>query len=223
MVAVGANSGDDENGMIQTTLDWIVESGVNGLFGVFPSAEKVAADHLKGTENVEDAINSIIAWSTAYSAGSGFVTGLGGIATLPITLPVGMVASYAVGANAAAAIAYLRGYDLQSEQVKTFILMSLLGDAAIEVLEQAGIKIGTKVLQNLIKQIPGKVLMEINKKVGFKLITKAGEKGAVNLMKCVPLIGGVIGGTFDGMFTNACGHAAKAVFPEVESMGEATT
>ncbi len=221
MVAVGANSGDnettdDESGMIQATLDWIIEAGISGGFGVFPSAEKVAADHLNGTNSVEDAVNSVIAWSTAYSAGTGFVTGLGGIATLPITLPVGMAASYAVGANAAAAIAYIRGYDLRSEQVKTFILLSLLGNGATEVLSKAGVQVGTKVAQNLIKQIPGKVLIEINKKVGFRLVTKAGEKGIVNLMKFVPVLGGVIGGAFDGMSVNACGQAAKTFFPKIE-------
>ncbi|MFN5980296.1 MAG: hypothetical protein ACK45W_13510, partial [Pseudanabaena sp.] len=60
--------------------------------------------------------------------------------------------------------------------------------------------IGTKVCQNLIKRIPGRVLIEINKKIGFRLITKAGEKGVVNVMKMLPLVGGVVGGTFDGIF-----------------------
>jgi EcsC protein family len=221
MVAVGANSGgnetnDDESGIIQATLDWIIEAGVSGL-GVFPSAEKVAADHLKGTNSVEDAVNSVIAWSTAYAAGTGFVTGLGGIATLPITLPVGIAASYATAANAAAAIACIRGYDLRSEQVKTLILLSLLGKGAAEELKKVGVQVGTKVAQNLIKQIPGKVLIEINKKVGFRLVTKAGEKGVVNLMKCVPVLGGVIGGAFDGVSVNACGQAAKTFFPTIES------
>ncbi|WP_203225939.1 hypothetical protein [Calothrix sp. PCC 6303] len=66
--------------------------------------------------------------------------------------------------------------------------------------------------QNFIKQIPSKVLIEINKKIGFRLITKAGEKGVVNLMKMVPLVGGIVGGTFDGIFVNSCGQTAKTVF-----------
>ncbi|MFN5658437.1 MAG: hypothetical protein ACK5A9_09075, partial [Pseudanabaena sp.] len=72
--------------------------------------------------------------------------------------------------------------------------------------------IGTKVCQNLIKRIPGRVLIEINKKIGFRLITKAGEKGVVNVMKMLPLVGGVVGGTFDGIFVNSCGKTAKTVF-----------
>ncbi|MCA6604123.1 MAG: hypothetical protein IM533_06475, partial [Pseudanabaena sp. M007S1SP1A06QC] len=80
------------------------------------------------------------------------------------------------------------------------------------VLKTAGIAIGTKITQKLIKQIPGKVLIEINKKIGFRLITKAGEKGVINLMKLVPLVGGIVGGSFDGIFVNTCGKNAKRVF-----------
>jgi hypothetical protein len=126
-----------------------------------------------------------------------------------------LAASYALGANTAATVAYLRGYDIHSEQVRTMILLCLLGEAGQEILKTAGIAIGTKVFQNLIQKIPGKVLIEVNKKIGFRLITKAGEKGVVNLMKLVPLVGGVVGATFDGLFVDSCGQAAKAFFPQV--------
>jgi hypothetical protein len=206
---------DDNSNLIKTTLEWIADAGINGL-GVLPSAKQVAEDHLNKAASVEDAINSVIAWSTAYAAGTGFVTGLGGIAAMPITIPAGLAASYALGANTAAAVAYLRGYDIHSEQLRTMVLLCLIGEAGEEILKNAGIAIGTKMFQKLIKQIPGKVLIEINKKIGFRLITKAGEKGVVNLMKMVPLVGGVVGGTFDGIFVNGCGKAAKKVFVNVK-------
>ncbi|ABA23523.1 conserved hypothetical protein [Trichormus variabilis ATCC 29413] len=206
-----ANAGDDNKNPIKATLEWIANAGINGL-GVLPPAKKVAADYLSKATSVEDAIKSIIAWRTTYAAGTGFITGLGGIAAMPITIPAGLAASYAIGANTAAAIAHLRGYDIHSEQVRTMVLLCLIGEAGEEILKTAGITIGTKVCQNLIKQIPGKVLIEINKKVGFRLITKAGEKGVINIMKMLPLVGGVVGGTFDGVFVNSCGKTAKKVF-----------
>lgn len=202
--------GNNSN-LIQTTLEWIADAGINGL-GMLPSAKQVAADHLSKAGNVEDAINSVIAWRTTYAAGAGFITGLGGIAALPVTIPAGLLASYALGANTAAAIAYLRGYETRSEQVRTTVLLCLMGEAGEEILKNTGIAIGSKVCQNMIKQIPTKVLIEINKKIGFRLITKAGEKGIINLMKLVPLVGGVVGGTFDGIFVNSCGKAAKKIF-----------
>ena len=72
--------------------------------------------------------------------------------------------------------------------------------------------LATKYAKNIIKQVPGKVLIEINKKVGFRLVTKAGEKGVVNLMKFVPLVGGVVGGTIDALFVKNCGETARKTF-----------
>jgi hypothetical protein len=202
---------DDNNNLIQTTLEWIANVGINGM-GILPSAKQVAEDHFNKSASIDDAINSIIAWRTTLAAGTGFITGLGGIAAMPITIPAGLAASYAIGANAAAAIAYLRGYDIYSDQVRTMILLCLIGEAGEGILKNTGIAIGTKISKRLIDQIPGKVLIEINKKIGFRLITKAGEKGVINLMKLVPLVGGIVGGSFDSMFVNTCGQTAKRVF-----------
>lgn len=203
----------DNNNLVMSTLEWIADAGINGS-GVLPSAQEVATDHLNDAANVDEAIDSIIAWRTTYAVGTGFVTGLGGIVAMPITIPAGLAASYAIGANTVAAIAHLRGYDIRSERVKTMILLCLIGQAGEEILKTAGITIGTKVFQNIINQISGKVLREINRKVGLKLVTKAGEKGVINLMSLVPFVGGVVGGTFDGIFVHSCGEIAKKVFSQ---------
>jgi hypothetical protein len=207
---VSANASVDSN-LVRSTLEWVVDAGINGL-GALPSAEKIAADHLSKAASVDDAINSIIAWRTTHAAGTGFITGLGGFALMPITIPTSLAASYALGANTAAAIAHLRGYNIHSDKVRTMILLCLLGEAGEEILRIAGITIGKKLFRNLINQIPGKVLIEINKKVGFRLVTKAGEKGVINLMKAVPLVGGFVGASFDSIFVNMCGRTARKIF-----------
>jgi hypothetical protein len=201
----------EDNSLVKSTLDWIADVGINGM-GLLPCAEDVAADYLSKAASVEDAINSLIAWRTVHAAGTGFITGIGGVATLPVTIPVGLASSYALGASTTATVAYLRGYDIHSEKVRTMILLSLIGEAGEEVLKTTGIVIGNNLCKNVIKQIPGKTLKEINKKVGFRLVTKAGEKGAVNLTKMVPLVGGFVGASFDGMFVKSCGETAKTLF-----------
>lgn len=45
-----------------------------------------------------------------------------------------------------------------------------------------------------INKIPGKALVKINQKIGFRFITKFGEKGIINLGKMVPVVGAVING-----------------------------
>ena len=61
-------------------------------------------------------------------------------------------------------------------------------------------------------KIAGATLVRINQAVGFRLVTKAGSTGIVNLGKAVPFLGGIIGGTFDAITTKAIGTAAKTVF-----------
>ena len=63
-----------------------------------------------------------------------------------------------------------------------------------------------------IKRVPGRALIEINKQVGFRLLTKAGTKGVLNLTKLVPLVGGLIGGSFDAATTYTVGHCAASTF-----------
>jgi hypothetical protein len=52
-------------------------------------------------------------------------------------------------------------------------------------------------------------LLEINKAVGFRLATKFGQKGAVNLVKLVPLAGGIFGGIINFAGTRIIGKTAK--------------
>jgi hypothetical protein len=111
-----------------------------------------------------------------------------------------------------AAVARIAGYDLDSDRVRTFIIACLVGDAMKDIVKNAGIKAGTGLTKSLLKKVPGKVLIEINKKVGFRLVTKAGEKGAINLMKGVPLVGGVVGGAFDAAACRIVGKNAKQLF-----------
>jgi len=56
------------------------------------------------------------------------------------------------------------------------------------------------------------VLTKINQAVGFRLFTKFGQKGLVNIHKAIPVLGGVVGGTVDAMSTYAIAKAAKALF-----------
>ena len=57
--------------------------------------------------------------------------------------------------------------------------------------------------------MPMKVIYQINKKVGFRLVTKFGQKGIINLGKLVPIVGGVIGGTVDTVGTLTVGKQLK--------------
>ena len=108
---------------------------------------------------------------------------------------------------------------MRSEDVRTAVLVVMLGEAGREVVKDLGIEIGTKGLAAALKKVSGKVFIEINKRVGFRLVTKAAEKGVLNMGKLVPLIGAPIGGTVDGLAMRAVGRYARSAFPPVAATG----
>jgi len=56
---------------------------------------------------------------------------------------------------------------------------------------------------------------ELNRRVGHRLVTKAGEKGVINLTKLVPLVGGPIGAAVDGVSCKTIAGYAMRTFPPV--------
>lgn len=201
---------------IMQALDWVYDKAINGVPGL-DSAEDMANNYLKGSEHLIDKVNSLIRWQNTKAGTSGFLTGLGGILTMPVTIPANITSVMYVQIRMIAAIAKMGGCDLKDDRVKTLVYACLAGDAAKDVLKDVGIVVGTRIATNAIKSISGKTISAINQKVGFKLLTKFGEKGIVNLGKTVPLLGGVVGGAVDALTTNVIGNIARNTFIENEN------
>ena len=202
----------DENKALQL-INWITDRAVNGIPPMC-SAENLALEYKIDTSypDDEERIESLINWETTKNFTSGFITGIGGLITLPVSIPTAFGASWVIQARMAAAIANIAGHDINSDRVRTFILVCLAGDGCKEICKEVGIKVGQGLTKSAFQKIPGKVLIEINKRVGFRLLTKAGEKGAVNLMRIVPLAGGFVGGAFDAGACRVVGKQAKRLF-----------
>lgn len=111
-----------------------------------------------------------------------------------------------------AAIAHMGGYNVHDDQVKSLVYVCLTRNSAKDIMKSAGITIGKKLTENAIKSISGKTLTAINQKVGFRLMTKFGETGVINLGKTLPLVGGIIGGSIDSLTTNTIGNVARNTF-----------
>jgi hypothetical protein len=77
------------------------------------------------------------------------------------------------------------------------------------------VEIGRRSTAVALERLPARILTEINKRVGFQLVVKAGEKGVLNLAKWVPLVGGPIGAAVDGfsckpIATSRCGPSSRS-------------
>ncbi|MDO9179029.1 MAG: EcsC family protein [Agitococcus sp.] len=196
---------------IMQALDWAYDKAINGVVGL-ESAEDLAYDYLKGNGTLYENVNSLIRWQNTKAGTSGFLTGLGGIIVMPLTIPANIASVMYVQIRMIAAIAKMGGHDLHDDRVKTLVYVCLAGDAAKDILKDVGIVVGTKVATSAVKNISGKTITAINQKVGFRLLTKFGEKGVINLGKAIPLLGGFIGGTVDAVTTNLIGNIARDTF-----------
>lgn len=182
---------------VMNLLDSCYEKCLNGVSMVSPSVEEMANDYLNKYPTKEEACKAMLNNQIVKCTTSGFVTGFGGFIVMPIAIPANISSVIYVQMRMIACTAYMAGYELNSDQTQTFVYACLTGVALNNALKQAGIKVGIKLANGVIKKIPGKVLTKINQKVGFRFITKFGTTGVVNLGKMIPGVGAIVGGGFD--------------------------
>ncbi len=190
----------------------ILAVGVDGL-GPLKGARVFAEEHMADHSDPEEAVRRIINTHVRLVGATGFATGLGGAFTFPVTIPTDLATFYVLAARCTAAVAYARGYDIDSDEVRSLILISLLGAGGAAVAADVGITVGNKAALAALKKLPGSVLIAINKKVGYRLMTKFGEKGVINLVKVVPVAGGGVGAAVNVTAMRAIGRYAKRNLP----------
>lgn len=192
----------DKN-IVGKVLDWSYTKAVTGFSGV-DSAYELANEYLSQGESLNDQVDSLIKWQVAKSAASGFVTGIGGLITLPIAVPANIASVMYVQIRMICAIAHMGGHDIKSDKVKTFIYLCMVGNGAKELLKNVSVRVSEKVLIRTVNSLVNQL--------STKLAAKVGEKGATSLGKAVPVLGGVVGGSLDAVSTRIIGKVAKKIF-----------
>ena len=205
-------NGKDKKSMVEL-VHWVAEQGIDGVPPL--SSAKALADEYEKTfpdKSADERIDTLIRWESVKNFGTGFVTGLGGVLAMPVAIPSALAASWVVQARLAGAIAATNGYDVHEPGVRALVMLCLLGDEASEVFANAR-KVGaTDFVSAAKKKVPAKVLMEINKQVGARLVARTGVRGALNILKVVPLAGGFLTGGFDAVTCRKIGNVARKVF-----------
>ncbi|MCA0437510.1 MAG: EcsC family protein [Austwickia sp.] len=193
-------------------VERLLDVGIDGK-GHFDSARTIADAARAKTSSAEKAIDVVVNEQLRLAAAGGFVTGLGGFVTLPVALPANVAGFYLIATRMAAAIAYLRGYDLQQKEVRSAVLLSLVGADSEDLLKKAGYASAGRLSSLAAQRLPGPVLMAVNKGVGFRLLTQVGKKSLARFGKGVPLLGGVLGAGLDGYMAKQIADHVRAEFP----------
>jgi hypothetical protein len=195
----------------------VVDDGVGPILGSMMYAEdrreRARRDSRSEAETVEAAIKVLIRESVAAAGTTGFVTGLGGLVALPVTLPANVAGNLAINARMVGAIAHLRGYTLNDPHTRTVILLTVAGSNLQAAASGLGVELGMQVAKESIRAIPIAVLHRINARAGFFLVAKYGtQRSAITLARAIPVAGGLVGGSVDAALTGMIGKAAKKAF-----------
>ena len=189
----------------------VLEVAIDG-YGRLPGAKTVAAKYLqRNNGSVDNAIDSIIDAHVRLASAQGFVTNLGGIAALAIAVPANLAGVAVLQVRMVAAIAHLRGYDVNDNRVRTALVMCLLG----------GEEIAKRIVEGKLPTSPMTVATApmfdadldrlVAEEVTSGLASRVGGRNvALIVTKRVPLLGGGIGAVMDGYATHQIGKYAKS-------------
>jgi len=228
---VGIFGGDSQDGRDARAVTDLAESdgapaGVTGFFerlmdvgidgkGPFDSAQKVADVAMTAHPDAERAIDAIVRSHLRLAAAGGFVTSLGGFVTMPVALPANVLEFYLVATRMVAGIAATRGYDIFQAEVRSAVLLALVGADSDDLLKKAGYASTGRLAGLAVERLPGPVLLAVNKGVAFRLLNQVGKKSLTRFGRAVPLAGGVIGAGVDTYLLNRIADHARLEFPPV--------
>lgn len=205
-------------GVAGGALRHVLDIAIDGITGL-PGARTAATSALSKKQNPQLAIDSLVVQHLGLAGAQGFVTNLGGLATLAVGVPANLVGVIIVQSRMVAAIAHLRGYVLDDNRVRTAVLMCLLGkDKADELIASAVIPSTPLAIATAPVFDPG-LDATIAEKVITQMVAQVGGKRVGLLFaRRIPLIGGGIGAVTDGISTHTIARYAQEQFVERRSV-----
>ena len=110
-----------------TLLDKIYSGVLQGIPKISQPIEAFANDYLSKNPDKESAVKSMMHNQIVKCTTTGIATGFGGLITLPVTIPADLSSSLYIQMRMIACTAYIYGYDVHSDQVKTLVYACLVG------------------------------------------------------------------------------------------------
>ncbi|TWD80729.1 EcsC family protein [Kribbella amoyensis] len=191
-------------------LRQVLEVAIDG-YQRFPGAERVAERCLeKAGGDPQLAIDGVTDQHIRLAGLQGFLTGIGGLVTLPVALPANLTGLAIVQARMVAAIAHLRGYDLGDPRVRTAVITCLLGEDGVQdrlkksSLPTSPLAIATAPVfdPELDRLVAAEVVTELMARIG-------GKRMALTVTRRLPFLGGAVGAGVDSWSTYRVGEYAE--------------
>lgn len=193
--------------LVRQAFDRAVD-GFGPLPGAAAAADKRLAEH---GGDVEKAVKSLIDSHVRFAGVEGFVTNIGGLVTMALTLPVNISGLALLQCHLVAGIAHLRGYDLADARVRNAVIACMLGEDTVKSLVKSKKLPSSPMAIATAPAIDPLLDERLATEVAGELITRvAGKRTIAVVGRRTPVIGGGIGAVTDGYATYQVGrYAAK--------------
>lgn len=184
--------------------------GAGPVLGAAALADKVLRGH---DGAVDAAVKDVVDHHIRYAGVQGFVTNLGGLVTMTVTVPANLTGLAVLQARMVAGVAHLRGYDLSDPRVHNAVLATTIGEDDVEALVKKGrLPAPPMALATAPVHDPA-IDALVSAEVAADLVTRvAGKRLATTMGRRVPGIGGLVGMGTDGWSTYKIGHYAEGEF-----------
>ncbi|ABC22494.1 hypothetical protein Rru_A1694 [Rhodospirillum rubrum ATCC 11170] len=207
-----AEPAEEEGGRALALLTSLYRPVIGGFGGRGAVSVAAAEGLLRAEGDVERAVRETVRRTALQAGAAGFMTGLGGLVTLPVALPANVVSVLALQTRLVATIACLHGHDPESEGVRRAVMLAVVGLSLADFGRGSGVRLGTRMSLRLLDRLPATSARALNKMIGQQL---ANRLASLTLGKAAPVVGCAIGGGMDWAGTRAVGLLADKTFRAV--------
>lgn len=185
-------------------MGWLYERAVSGIAGI-ESAERLAERYLDDAKgDALMAVRHMIHWESIKAGSSGFLSGVGGVVAMPVTLPLNLTSVLFLQTRLVAAVACLGGHRLSDERIRALAGLCLCGNVAKALLQDLTLQMTERWTPPLTQQIVEKTLV--------LMAARAGMNSAGKFIRLIPLAGGIVSGAVDVASTRTIGRIARTTF-----------
>lgn len=193
-VIANLNSGNTTEAMT-LSLNWAyTQSACGEIPPPFVNAMQLADEYRLQYPSLTEAADNLIKFELSKISGVGLLTSFGGVASLPANMAIVLLMQMRLVQS----MACLAGRNLDDDEVKQFALISLLG-------VNVSLTTKKKMLEGGIENL----LPKIAEKLAPKMLGTVGTSG---ILKCIPIISGIIGTSLDALTTYGIAKAAQELF-----------
>lgn len=196
---------------LEELLHNLYEKSIKGISN-FKTTEELAEKYLKDEGKLEDKINKLIKNHEYKSGLDGFINGVGGAITLPLTIPLELGSLLYYQIRMVSTIALMCGHDIHDSNTKTLTFIFLTGDNHTKFMKEIDEEHNKSLLNSQLISYSQELITQINKRVTFQLLKKLELQGFLDFSKGIPIISGLLGGALDVISTMKIGEIAKDHF-----------